>query len=154
MKDIEAYSELEGSQLNPIKRILADEATSLLHGRACLAAIHQTVDNLFAASSGGSMREEDLASLPHIQLEADQLIADENSPSQKYIPLANVLHLTKVVKSRNEGRRMITSGGVKLNDKKCDDEKYQLTEKDFEAYQGRLKITAGKKKHFLILWVK
>ncbi len=54
MARIEELAALEGAEINGAKVVLADEATKLLHGEACLAEIHATVANLFAGSAGSS----------------------------------------------------------------------------------------------------
>ncbi len=146
MSEIREYEKLEGSDLNRVKRVLADEATALLHGRECLSQIHATVDSLFASKGG----PEDLGSLPQIQLSDGDLSKDENS-SDVSISVADALVKASMTKSKNEARRLIKLGGIKINDEKVDDEYHLLYRKDFDE-QGRLKITSGKKKNSVLLW--
>ena len=56
MEDIQKMSAWKGIDLNKAKRILADEATKMLHGEACLDAIHATADSLFSSKSGKRYR--------------------------------------------------------------------------------------------------
>jgi tyrosyl-tRNA synthetase len=149
IEQIHDYSKLSGSNLNAVKRVLADEATSLLHGKECLSKIHQTVDNLFQVSSSSSSLG-DLSSVPHIQLTESQLFLDDQQ--QQTIGLAEILVLTSIVKTKSEGRRLIKSGGVKINEEKREDEFLKLSQKDFESFEGKIKVSAGKKKHYIILW--
>lgn len=146
MSEIREYEKLEGSDLNRVKRVLADEATALLHGRECLTQIHATVDSLFASKGG----PEDLGSLQQIQLSDGDLSKDENS-SDVSISVADALVKASMTKSKNEARRLIKLGGIKINDEKVDDEYHLLHRKDFDE-QGRLKITSGKKKNSVLLW--
>lgn len=148
MSEIREYEKLEGSELNRIKRILADEATSLLHGRDCLAQIHSTVDSLFANKGG----PEDLGSLPQIQLTATDLSKREGE-SEYSLSVADGLVKASMTKSKNEGRRLIKLGGVKVNDVKIENEYHFLSRKDFDE-NGRLKISSGKKKNSVLLWPK
>ena len=49
LEQIEEMAQWEGADLNKAKRVLADEATKLLHGEECLATIHATADTLYIA---------------------------------------------------------------------------------------------------------
>jgi tyrosyl-tRNA synthetase len=136
---IRQYELLEGSALNEAKRILADECTRLLHGDACLLQIHTTVDSLFAGAGG------DLDSLPKVQLLAADVGAD------KTWSVVDMLVKAGMVASKGEARRLIKAGGVKASDQKVSDEYAIVSRADFDD-QGRLKLSAGKKKHVLMLW--
>jgi tyrosyl-tRNA synthetase len=57
-----------GADLNKAKVILADQATMMLHGEECLAAIHETASSLFAKDKGEG---GDMESLPKVVLEAE-----------------------------------------------------------------------------------
>jgi tyrosyl-tRNA synthetase len=54
LPQIEELAKLEGADINKAKVVLADEATKMLHGEACLAEIHATVANLFSGSAASS----------------------------------------------------------------------------------------------------
>ena len=70
LEQIEDMAEWRGADLNKAKRILADEATTLLHGEECLSAIHETADSLFSKSGGSS---GELESLPKFELSSEEM---------------------------------------------------------------------------------
>ena len=55
-----------------------------------------------------------------------------------------------LAKSNSEARRLIKSGGAKLNDKKISEEFAQITTTDINQ-DGVIKLSAGKKRHALLL---
>lgn len=140
MEKIREYEKLEGAELNEIKVILADEATKLLHGEECLHDIHSTVSSLFGSGGG-----DDLDSLAKFSLEKDDIEVESNG-----VLVINMLVKANLVKSKGEARRLIRGGGVKVNDEKVLDEMAEVKIDKFDD-QGRLKISAGKKKHALIV---
>merc|ERR1719491_2454265 len=75
LEEINKLETMEGSAINQAKIILADEATTMLHGKDCLAQIHQTVENMF---KGDGKRFADLfleLELTKSKKEAKRLIA-------------------------------------------------------------------------------
>jgi tyrosyl-tRNA synthetase len=134
LEEIAQYEVLHGAELNKVKVLLADEATKLLHGENCLKQIHDTTANIF-----GRTGSEDLDSLPVIQL-------DEFSCNAA---LVEVLVKAAMVSSKNEGRRLIKAGGVKLNDVKVEDEHITIHSNMADS-RGRIKISTGKKKHAVV----
>ena len=139
MEQIRQYEKLEGSALNDIKVILADEATKLLHGEECLPSIHATTQSLFQRQGG-----DDLDSLPKFAIESSRF--EEKYP----VLVVDLLLKAEMVSSRNEGKRLIKAGGVKLNDNKVEDEYAQVSRAAF-GENNRVKISSGKKKHALIV---
>lgn len=137
LDQIAEYEKLEGPALNNIKVILADEATKLLHGEECLGSIHMTVKNLFVQKGG-----DDLNSLPKFILE------NSSFSDKRDISIADMLVIAQMTSSRNEGRRLIKAGGVKINDEKVSDDYAVLTITDF-CETKQVKLSAGKKKHCL-----
>merc|ERR1719171_2969732 len=57
--EIEALEALQGAEINQAKKVLADEATRMLHGDAVLDDIHATAKSLFASGGGGGGRGRD-----------------------------------------------------------------------------------------------
>eukprot|EP01039_Chlorochromonas_danica_P001524 gene1524-1662_t len=142
LEQIKSYEQLEGSQLNDVKRVLADECTRLLHGDECLPQIHATIESLFSRNSGAG---GDLDSLPKISLQASDLDASGNAL------VYDLLLKASLVPSKSEGRRMIRAGGIRVNDQRVEDEYAKVSAKDCDD-QSRLKLSSGKKKHALVLW--
>lgn len=148
MEQIESdYSKLTGSDLNQVKLLLADEATSMLHGSSCLAAIHSTVNSLYSSSSNSSSSSDSLAALAPIKL---SLQASQSSE----LTIIDLLTIAKITASKNEGRRCIESGSIRVDGIKIEDPKIklqELCEKHGNSNGNKeLKISHGKKKHFLV----
>lgn len=141
LSSIKPLETLEGAELNAVKRLLADKATSLLHGEECLAAIHSTVDNLFSGAGGA-----ELDSLIKVQL-AESDIGSES----KAVSVVDLLVKAELTPSKGEARRLIRNGGVRVADNKVSDEYMALSRTDFDE-NARVKLSAGKKKHVLIVW--
>jgi len=143
---IKDYERFQGSELNQVKVILADEATKLLHGEDSLEAIHQTVASLYAGSKSGN---DNVESLAKIQLDKEDFVmnAEENRLS---IPVYELLLKADMATSKSEARRLIKQGGAKVNDEKVVDELQNVTIDSFDD-QGKLKLSSGKKKHVIVL---
>lgn len=141
MEQIVKMESWEGSDLNKAKVILADEATKLLHGEECLPAIHETVKSLFSSGGGSS-----LDSLAKLILDAE--FAERVSRSQ--LSVVDLVVKADMAPSKNEAKKLIRNGGIKINDIKVADEAAVVTTSDFDA-EKRMKLSAGKKKHMLVL---
>lgn len=143
----EEYEQLQGSELNRVKVILADEATKLLHGEDSLEAIHQTVASLYAAGSRSGT--DNVESLAKIQLDKDDFVMNTVG-NRLSIPVYELLLKADMATSKSEARRLIKQGGAKVNDEKVVDELYDVTIESFDE-QGKLKLSSGKKKHVIVL---
>jgi tyrosyl-tRNA synthetase len=100
------------------------------------------VSSLFGRKSG-----DELESLPKVEL-LDAAFTQESGTA---IPVCDALVIGDLAASKNEARRLIKAGGVKVNDSKVTDE-YALVRKEDFGQSGRLKLSASKKKHALILY--
>lgn len=129
LDEIQRLESLRDSEINEAKKILADAATTLIHGPDVLTSIHQTVTQLFEQGQGN------LESLPTIQLSSLSLI--------------DALVQTGLSDSKGDARRLIRGGGAKLNDQPVQDETYSLQPQDF-IHDGLAKLTAGKKRNALV----
>src|ERR1043166_3082504 len=92
---------LKGAELNEAKKILATEATAILHGRAAAERAAETARSTFeqgAAASG----------LPTFEVARNQL--------EKGIQIASLAHMSGMTSSSSEARRYIQGGGLRLND--------------------------------------
>ena len=133
MDEVRQLGALEGAGINEAKIILANEATTLCHGTDSAGDAMQTAQQTFA--DGGASD-----GLPQISLSAEE--ADG---------LGMIAALVKVgfAKSNGEARRLIRGGGARLNDVAINDEDHVMQDADFG--DGRAKISAGKKRHALIV---
>lgn len=119
----------------------------MLHGTSCLSAIHSTVNSLYSNSNPQS---ELLIALPPIQL---AIVSSQFTE----LTITDLLIMAEITSSKNESRRCIESGSIRVDGMKIEDPKttlYQLCEvarKNGNLKSDKeLKISNGKKKHFLV----
>ena len=128
--------QLGGAEINHAKKMLADEATTLAHGRDVLGDIHDTIAKLFENQSGG-----DLSSLPTIVIPMDALNTG--------IPVVDLFCQLGFAASKGEARRLIQGGGARLNDSVITDIALSITQENLNT-EGFLKLSMGKKKHGVV----
>jgi tyrosyl-tRNA synthetase len=132
LEEIAKFETLKGAEINEAKIVLADEATSLLHGRDCLPEIRETIKSMF---SGGG---QSLESLPRINLTS----ADVEGEGKKFIDLFVEFGFAS---SKKEARRLIQGGGARIGDDKITEELGTLSVDDF-AEGNEVVLRAGKKR--------
>jgi tyrosyl-tRNA synthetase len=134
LEEIARLDALRGQEINEAKKILATEATALLHGRKAAEEAERTAQTTF--ETGGLA-----TSLPTIELPAAEI--DQG--------LGVLAAFTKagLVPSTSEARRQIKSGGLRVNDVSVSDEKSVLSKKDLTP-EGVIKLSLGKKRHVLL----
>tara|TARA_B100001121_G_scaffold298310_1_gene305723 strand:+ start:462 stop:1703 length:1242 start_codon:yes stop_codon:yes gene_type:complete len=130
--EIEKLFEKE-KNINTLKIILANEVTKILHGKNASKKAEQTAKDVFL---GKGLSEN----LPIINVKSFEL--------KTGVVLLDFLSMNKIVSSKSEARRLIGNDGLKLNDILLKDEKKVLHGNDFK--NNILKISCGKKKHFLV----
>ena len=133
LDEIARLEKLQGSEINEAKKILALEATALLHGRDAANDAAETAMRTFEQGGVGG-------DLPTILIPAAELAAGIN--------ICALLTRTKLAESNGEARRLITGGGAKLNDQKIENDKVVVT--DQALVDGLIKLSAGKKRHALV----
>ncbi len=119
--------------INNLKIVLANKATEILHGKIASKKAEQTAKETFEGS-GLSL------DLPEIKIKSNEI--------DKGINLLDFLTVNKIFSSKNEVRRAVMNKGLKINDTLVIDEKKMLEKKIFT--NNILKISYGKKKHYLI----
>jgi tyrosyl-tRNA synthetase len=134
LEEIERLASLEGAELNEAKKILATEATALVHGRE---AADQAAETARATFEQGQLASE----LPTIEVPQAELEAGFG------VLTASVQ--AGFVKSTGEARRQVKGGGIKVNDVAVRDERQVLTPTDVTS-DGVIKLSLGKKRHVLI----
>lgn len=132
VSECERLGSLEGQEINEAKVILANEVTKLCHGEEAAINSNKTARKVF--TEDGS--DENLPTLEISDLE----IIDGISFTQALVR-------TGLVSSGKEAKRIIASGGAKLNDQVINDAGYML---DAAELHKTPKISASKKKHALI----
>ncbi|MEM8573469.1 MAG: tyrosine--tRNA ligase [Pseudomonadota bacterium] len=134
LDEIDRLAKLEGAELNDAKKILATEATALVHGRA---AADQAAETARATFEQGQLASE----LPTIEVPRAELEKGYG------VLTANVQ--AGFVKSTGEARRQVKGGGIKVNDVTVNDERQVITLEDLTE-DGVIKLSLGKKRHALI----
>src|SRR5215510_13368534 len=132
--EITRLERLEGSELNEAKKILATEATTLCHGREAALAAEETARKTFEE---GALATD----LPTFEIARTQLAQN--------MPIANLAQLAGLTRSTGEARRLIQSGGLRVNDSPVSDVKATVGLSDVTD-SGVLKLSSGKKHHILV----
>ena len=127
--DIARFEKLQGAELNDAKKILATEATAMLHGRAAADAASDTARRTF--------EEGTLAvGLPTISHKLPEGIL--------ILTVASGL-----AASNSEARKLIANNGLRINDVAVSDPKLIVDQSSVTA-DGVVKLSGGKKKHVLV----
>jgi tyrosyl-tRNA synthetase len=134
LEGIAKLAKLRGAELNEAKKILATEATALVHGRDAADRAAETARTTFEQG-------EIAVTLPTIEIPRAEL-------KKGWGVLTASTH-AGFVASTGEARRQIRSGGIKVNDVAVTDEKRTLTLADLTP-EGVIKLSLGKKRHVLI----
>jgi tyrosyl-tRNA synthetase len=133
MAEVARLAALAGAEINEAKKVLATEATALVHGRAKAEAAAKTAQETFetGATSEG---------LPSVGIAAAELAAG--------LGVLSAFVKAGLVKSNGEARRQIAGGGLRVNDIAVTDEAAKLTTGDVSG--GVIKLSFGKKRHVLL----
>jgi len=134
MSEIKKLEALGGSEINEAKKVLATEATALLHGRDAANEAAETARRTFEE---GALAE----SLPTVEIPRGELDAG--------LGVLNAFVKAGLVTSNGEARRQIKGGGLRVNDEPVTDEKMVLSPAHLTP-EGVIKLSFGKKKHILI----
>ena len=134
LDEIARLEALEGAELNDAKKVLASEATALIHGREAADQAAETARQTFEQ---GAMAE----GLPTVELPRAELDAG--------LGLLAAFVKAGLAGSNGEARRHIKGGGARVNDRQVSDERAQLTSADLTP-EGVIKLSIGKKRHALI----
>ncbi len=134
LDEIDRLGTLRGQEINEAKKVLATEATALLHGRAAAEQAAETARRTFVE---GALAD----TLPIVEISRARLDAGLG------LLAANVE--AGLVSSNGEARRHIKGGGLRVNDVTVVDELMVLTPQDLTP-QGVIKLSLGRKRHVLI----
>jgi tyrosyl-tRNA synthetase len=134
LNEIERFESATGEDLNEAKKLLANLATEMCHGKEAAAEAAETARQTFEAGGAGS-------GLPEVGVLRSELAAG--------IPVFHLVHEAGLATSRGEARRLIRGGGVRLNDETVKEEDLAVSLTDCNA-DGLIKLSAGKKRHVLV----
>jgi len=127
LAEIARLEVLGGAEINEAKKILANEATALLHGREASHSAAETARRTFEEGDSAE-------GLPTVTLDFSRPVG-----------ILQAIVAAGFAKSNGEARRAIQGGGIRLNDEAVSDDKMAI------ASTGEaLKLSMGKKKHVLL----
>jgi len=132
--NIDEINKIKDEDINQLKIKLANEATSMLHGKEAALSAEKTAKKTFEENSLGE-------NLPSVDIQLD----NESSS----INIVDLIILSKIENSKSEIRRLIKGKGVKINNEIIVDEKYLIQKNSF-GKNSFLKLSIGKKKHVKI----
>jgi tyrosyl-tRNA synthetase len=135
LNEIKKLEKLEGAEINDAKIILANAATTLLHGKEETEKALSTAKNIFENKDGD-------ANLP--------IIVYNNTELTEGISILECLtDNSYLAASKGEARRLIRGAGVKLSNVIVSDENL-IINNTFFSEKKRIKLSVGKKKHILL----
>jgi tyrosyl-tRNA synthetase len=134
LDEVARLAALGGAEINEAKKVLATEATALVHGRAEAEAAAETARKTFEDGQLAS-------SLPTVELPAAEFAAG--------VGVLAAFVKAGLVKSNGEARRQVQGGGLRVNDTPVADERATLTAGDVTS-DGVIKLSLGKKRHVLL----
>ena len=141
LKFLKIFTDLENNKIedaknkdiNELKILLANEATTMLHGKKAAQDSEQAAKEAFSGNSLGS-------NLPSISIKTKDL--------EKQINIIELVILTKLETSKSEIKRLIKGKAIKINDKLITDEKSIIKNEFF--HENYLKLSIGKKRHMKV----
>ena len=134
LKEIERLAALEGEEINEAKKVLATEATGLVHGREASEQAAATARTTFEQGGLG-------ANLPTIEVPRAELKAG--------ISVLSAFVRAGLAASNGEVRRAIANNAIMVNDARVTSEKATIGEPDVTA-EGVVKLSLGKKRHVVL----
>ena len=133
LDEIARLAQLAGQELNEAKKVLATEATALVHGRDAATQAAETARRTFEE---GALAQ----TLPSVDIATSAL--------DQGLGVLSAFVQAGLVASTSEARRQVKGGGLKVNDAAVTDEKMTLTGKNLA--DGVIKLSLGRKRHVLL----
>ena len=132
--DIKEIERVKNDNINELKTKLANEATSMLHGKKAAKNSEQAAKEAFSGNLLGSK-------LPSIKINFRDI--------EKKITIVDLVILSNLEKSKSEIRRLIYGNAIRLNDKIISDDKLVISDELFS--NNYLKLSVGKKRHIKVV---
>ncbi len=132
--ELNKIEKLKNENINQLKITLANEATTLLHGKAAAKKAEITAKNIFEKRSIGD-------DLPVINVKRNDIANG--------LSIVDLVVAANLLNSKSEVRRTIKNKGIKLNNKTVEDEKLNISIDSFDD-KKILKLSHGKKNHVIL----
>ena len=129
----EDIENIKDNNINALKILLANKATSMLHGEKAAKNAEQAAKEAFSGNLLGS-------NLPKVNIKSNQI--------DKKISIIELVLLSKLENSKSEIRRLVKGKAIKINDNVITDEKFEIKKDLFK--EDYFKISIGKKRHIKI----
>jgi len=134
LDEIGRLGTLQGQEINEAKKVLATEATALVHGRAAADEAAKTARKTFEEGATS-------LALPTVAVARKDIAAG--------LGVLNAFVTAGLATSNGEVRRAISNNAVAVNDERITSDKHIIGEKDITS-DGVIKLTLGKKHHVLL----
>jgi tyrosyl-tRNA synthetase len=134
LDEIARLAALDGAEINEAKKVLATEATALVHGRDKALAAAETARQAFEQGVSAE-------GLPSIDIPQAEIKAG--------IAAFRLFARAGLAASNGEARRLIQGGGGRVNDVAIADPEQTVGSGNIGA-DGVIKLSAGRKKHVLV----
>jgi tyrosyl-tRNA synthetase len=134
LPEIARLTTLRGQEINEAKKVLATEATALVHGRE---AAEQAADTARKTFEEGATA----LSLPSIVVSRKEVDAG--------LGVLAAFVSAGLATSNGEVRRAIANNAIAVNDQRITSDKHVIDGKDITA-EGVIKLSLGKKRHMLL----
>ena len=131
-KEIAEIEGMKNKNINELKILLANETTSMLHGKVAAKKAAETAKKTFSAGTFGD-------DLPVIKIKKNEV--------DRGINIIDIVIKSNLLKSKSEVRRAIKNLGIKVNNNTVDKENFNITINDFK--DNILKLSHGKKNHII-----
>ena len=134
LSEIGRLGALKGAEVNEAKKVLATEATALVHGRAAAEAAAETARKTF--EEGATALSLPTISVPRREIDAG-------------LGVLAAFVSAGLATSNGEVRRAIANNAIAVNDQRVTSDKHVIAAKDLSA-EGVIKLSLGKKRHVLL----
>ena len=131
--DLKIIEEIKNQDINKLKVILANEATSMLHGKEKALEAEKTARDTFEIGAIGK-------NMPTVKINKKKLSIGIN--------ILDFVLVSNLLSSKSEVRRAIKNKGIKINNYTVYDDKTIINDSFF--INNLCKLSFGKKKHVVI----
>ena len=131
---LDKIEQIKDKNINDLKILLANEATTMLHGKKAAHKAEETAKKTFEKGSVGD-------DLPSITIKKEKI--------KKGINIIDLVISSNLLTSKSEVRRTIKNKGIKINNNPVEDDKFNISLENFNN-ENILKLSHGKKNHVII----
>jgi len=134
--EVEKLGNLKDAEIRDAKKVLAYEVTKLVHGESEADNAIKATEATFGKNISGDIDESITTNLDMNRL-------------NEGLNIITILSETNLVSSNSEARRMISQGGVYVNEDRVSDAEYKIT-KDNIVDNNLIRLRVGKKKYHIL----